>query len=207
MKINVPLFESDNVCLGPIDHEKDPEIESNWTHDIQYLRQLSCDIARPLSPAHLKKKYEKIEKEMEEGKNVFYFTIRMRSDDRLIGFARLYWIEWSNGSGRIELGIGSEKDRQQGYGSEALQMLLRYAFAELNLYRLSADVPESAGPASGCPEFLNDASSLEVNSISRPSGSRIATRSRMALCRMTFPLPSGVAIFFPIFGNCFFSSL
>jgi RimJ/RimL family protein N-acetyltransferase len=142
MKINVPLFESDNVCLGPIDHEKDPEIESNWTHDMQYLRQLSSDIARPLSPAHLKKKYENIEKEMEEGKNVFYFTIRMRSDDRLIGFARLFWIEWSNGSGRIELGIGNEKDRQQGYGSEALKMVLRYAFAELNLFRLSADVPE-----------------------------------------------------------------
>lgn len=142
MNIDVPLFESENVCLGPIDHEKDPEIESRWTHDTEYLRQLSGDIARPLSPAHLKKKYEKIEKDMEERKNVFYFTIRMRSDDRLIGFARLFWIEWSNGSGRIELGIGNEKDRQLGYGSEALRMLLRYAFAELNLHRLSADVPE-----------------------------------------------------------------
>ena len=79
---------------------------------------------------------------MEESKNMFYFTMRMRSDDRLIGFAKLHWIEWSNGSGRLELGIGDEKDRRQGYGTEALEMLLRYAFAELNLFRLAADVQE-----------------------------------------------------------------
>ena len=142
MKIDVPLFENEHVCLGPIDHDVDPQIESKWTHDAGYLRMLSADPAQPMSPAQLKKKYEKIEKEMEESKNVFYFTIRKRSDDRLIGFAKLYWIEWANGSGRLEIGIGDEKDRRQGYGTETLKMLLRYAFAELNLYRLAANVPE-----------------------------------------------------------------
>ena len=142
MNIDVPLFESEHICLGPIDHEADAEIESVWTHDAEYLRLLSVDTACPLSPAHLKKKYEKIEKETEESKSMFYFTIRMRTDDRLIGFAELFWIEWANGSGRIELGIGDIEDRRQGFGTEALKMLLRYTFAELNLYRLSADVPE-----------------------------------------------------------------
>ena len=71
-----------------------------------------------------------------------YFTLRMRSDDRLIGFARLHWIEWSNGAGFIELGIGDPNDRLQGYGSEALRLLLRFAFDELNLYRLTAIIPE-----------------------------------------------------------------
>ena len=142
MNIEVPLFESERVCLAPIDHEKDAEIESGWTHDANYLRLLSADAARPLSPAQVKKKYEAIEKDMEENKNLFYFTIRMRSDDRLIGFAKLYWIEWSNGVGKVQLGIGAETNRRQSYGSEALQMLLRYAFAELNLHRLTADIPE-----------------------------------------------------------------
>ena len=31
--IQTQLFEDQEVCLGPIDHEKDPEIESQWTHD------------------------------------------------------------------------------------------------------------------------------------------------------------------------------
>ena len=42
----------------------------------------------------------------------------------------------------IRLGIGAAEDRCKGYGSQALQMLLRFAFAELNLFRVTANVPE-----------------------------------------------------------------
>jgi RimJ/RimL family protein N-acetyltransferase len=142
MKIEQSLFEGEHICLGPIDHEKDPEIESRWTHDASYLRLISLDPALPASPARLKKRYEAIEKDQDEKKNQFYFTLRMRSDDRLIGFAELNWIEWSNSAGFIKLGIGDPNDRLQGYGSEALGLLLRFAFDELNLYRLTAIVPE-----------------------------------------------------------------
>lgn len=142
MKISDSLFVAESICLAPIDHEKDAEIESRWTHDAEYMRLLSLEPALPQSAAQLKKRYEKIEKEQDEKKNLFYFTMRMRADDRLIGFARLYWIEWSNAGGFVELGIGDTNDRQHGYGSQALGLLLRYTFDELNLYRLTALVPE-----------------------------------------------------------------
>jgi hypothetical protein len=142
MSIEQSLFEGEHICLGPIDHEKDPEIESRWTHDASYLRLISLDPALPASPSRLKKRYEAIEKEQEEKKNLYYFTLRMRSDDRLIGFAELYWIEWSNGTGFVRLGIGDPNDRLKGYGREALALLLRFAFDELNLYRLTAVIPE-----------------------------------------------------------------
>jgi RimJ/RimL family protein N-acetyltransferase len=142
MRIDQSLFEGERICLGPIDHDKDPEIESRWTHDASYLRLISLDPALPASPAQIKKRYEAVEKDQDEKKNLFYFALRMRSDDRLIGFARLDWIEWSNGAGFVRLGIGDPTDRGQGYGSEALTLLLRFAFDELNLYRLSAVIPE-----------------------------------------------------------------
>jgi RimJ/RimL family protein N-acetyltransferase len=142
MEIDQSLFEGEHICLGPIDHEKDPEVESRWTHDASYTRLISLDPALPASPAQIKKRYEAIEKDQDEGKNLFYFALRMRSDDRLIGFARLYWIEWSNSAGFVQLGIGDPNDRGQGYGSEALRLLLQYAFDELNLYRLTALIPE-----------------------------------------------------------------
>jgi RimJ/RimL family protein N-acetyltransferase len=47
----------------------------------------------------------------------------------------------------LELGIGDPNDRRHGFGSEALRLILRYAFAELNLYRLSVMVPEYNPPA------------------------------------------------------------
>lgn len=138
LSIQTQLFEAKDVRLGPIDHEAHPEIESKWTHDAEFMRLLDLKPARPLSPALVKKQYETIEKEMEEDKNLFYFTIRVREDDRLIGKALIEWIDWTNGNGFIRLGIGAAEDRRKGYGSQALSMLLRYAFGELNLYRVTA---------------------------------------------------------------------
>ncbi len=140
--IQTQLFEGRDIRFGPIDYEKDPGIESKWTHDSDFMRLYDIEPARPLSPAMVKKKYEKLEKEIEESRNLFYFAIRAREDDRLLGKALISRIEWSNGNGWIELGIGSADDRRKGYGAQALQMLLRFAFAELNLYRVTARVQE-----------------------------------------------------------------
>ena len=90
----------------------------------------------------IKKQYEKLEKRIEEDKNLFHFMIRANADDRLLGKAWIEWIEWANGNGRICLGIGASEDRRKGYGTQALRMLLRFAFAELNLFRVTAFVPE-----------------------------------------------------------------
>jgi len=140
--IQTQLFEGRDIRFGPIDFEKDPEIESKWTHDSEFMRMYEIDPARPKSAAMVKKSYEKLEKEIEEEKNLYYFAIRAKEDDRLIGKALIYRVEWSNGNGMIRLGIGSADDRRKGYGSQAMQMLLRYMFAELNLFRVSVDVPE-----------------------------------------------------------------
>lgn len=142
MAIETQLFEGKLVRLAAIDHEKDPEVESRWTHDLAFLRALGQEPARPLSPAQVKKKYEKLEKRLEESHNNFYFTIRSREDDRLLGFIRLYWIEWTHGSGGLQMGIGDSQDRGRRYGSEALNMILRFTFDELNLYRLGVWIGE-----------------------------------------------------------------
>ena len=101
MNIQTSLYEGEEICLAPIDYEKDPEIESKWTHDASYLRLLDAAPACPLSVEQVKKKYEEIEKEQEDSKSLIYFTIRKREAERLIGFVKIYWIEWSNGSGLL----------------------------------------------------------------------------------------------------------
>jgi RimJ/RimL family protein N-acetyltransferase len=138
MSISTQLYQGKHICLGPIDYEKDPVVESGWTHNSTYLHSLGPQIARPLSPAKVKKRYEAIEKEIDTSKNSFYFMIRSREDNQLMGFARLFWIEWSNATSGIQIAIGNPDERDQPYAREALQLVLRYAFQELNLYRLSA---------------------------------------------------------------------
>jgi len=141
LDIQAQLFEAKDVRFGPIDHETHPEIESRWTHDAEFMRLMEIKPVRPLSPTMVKKKYEAVEKDMDEQKNLFYFTIRTREDDRFIGKALIEMVDWSNGNGYLQIGIGEAEFRRMGYGSQALNMLLRYAFGELNLYRVTAVVP------------------------------------------------------------------
>jgi RimJ/RimL family protein N-acetyltransferase len=142
MDIKTSLFVGENICLAPINFMTDPEIESKWTHDSEFMRMFYLEPMRPLNPEQVKKKYTKIEKEMEKSKSRIYFTIRKLQDDRLIGFVNLYWIEWTNGAAIIEVAIGEKSERRKGYGSETLNLMLRYSFAELNLFRLAAIIPE-----------------------------------------------------------------
>ncbi|HZY42316.1 MAG TPA: GNAT family protein [Anaerolineae bacterium] len=132
------FFEGKHIILTAPDADRDAETESKWTHDPDYLRLLSADPAKPLSPAQVKKRYEEQDKAAEKERNAFNFAIRLREGDRLIGFIRVFDIAWTHGTGRLQLGIGDASDRGQGYGGEALKLVLRYAFDELNLHRLSA---------------------------------------------------------------------
>ena len=140
--IATQLYNADDICFGPINYETDPQIESKWTHDAGFMRLYEFEPARPMSAAIVKKQYEKLEKRMEEDKDLRHFMIRAKADDRLIGKAVIQRIEWSNGNCQIKLGIGLVEDRCKGFGTQALRLLLRFAFAELNMFRIWAEVGE-----------------------------------------------------------------
>lgn len=147
MNIATSLFDGKLIRLGSLDHEKDPAIESGWTHDPSFMRMMYSDAMRPLSAFQIKKKYEALEKELAEDKGLFHFRIRTIADDRLIGFGELYWISWATRTGNIRIGIGGAQDRRKGNGFDALNLMLRYAFSEINLFRLTAIVAEYNLPA------------------------------------------------------------
>jgi len=153
--IQTQLFEAEDVRLGPIDFDKDPEVESKWTHDSDFMRNYDTQPARPLSAAMVKKSYEKIEKEMNDSNGKYYFAVRGSQDDRLIGKAIVQGINWPNGYCAIQIGIGAPEDRRKGYGTQALQMLVRFVFAELNLFRIAANVPEYNAGAIALLKKLN----------------------------------------------------
>ena len=148
-KMVLQLFEGEKIRFAAFDAEKDAEVFSKWTHDPEYLRLTEFEPARPLAPFHVKKKMEEMEKDAHG--DFYFFVIRTQADDRAIGFAHIRWMEWNHGNAHFNMGIGSPDDRRQGLGSEALQMLLRYAFEELNLYRLTG---HTFGYNDGAQKFL-----------------------------------------------------
>ena len=129
------LFHGQLVRLAAANSETDAEAMGRWSRDAEYLRLLDSD---PASPRSAKQAKENIAEWMEhERPNSFGFMIRALSDDRLIGFVGLGEINWNNGDGWIGIGIGERADWGKGYGTDAMRILLRFAFAELNLHRVS----------------------------------------------------------------------
>lgn len=138
----VQLFEGEKIRLTALDVEKDAEVIARWTHDPEYGRLTGTQPTRPLSVFQVKKALEEQVKEAREKRHRFDFAIRLKEDERLVGLATLQGIEWTHGHGWLSLSIGAAADRGMGYGGEALKLVLRYAFHELNLYRLNTRVGE-----------------------------------------------------------------
>jgi RimJ/RimL family protein N-acetyltransferase len=136
------LFEGKLVRLTAYDPETDAETEARWTENPDFLRLTELDPVRPLSAHQVKKERQQRARRNEESRRAFDFSIRLTSENRLAGYARLENIDWSNGAAQLVLAIGDPADWSHCYGGEALQLMLRYAFHELNLHRLGAPVFE-----------------------------------------------------------------
>lgn len=136
------FFEGTSIRLTAYDPATNPKEEVAFTYDLDYSFWMRDNPARPMAEQELQKYYEKLIKEGEESNQGFVFTVRSKIDDQMLGFARLCNIEWNHAVGEIRLAIGAA-DNREGAELEALQMMLAYAFEELNLFRVSRVVSES----------------------------------------------------------------
>ena len=129
------LFRGRLVRLAAQDSEKDAETLARWSSDSEYLRLLDSRPARP----HAAKFFQEDTVRRAEREHDFVFNIRTLTDDRFVGFISLWVMNWASAEGRVGIGIGEPADRGRGFGTEAMQLLLRYAFAELGLARVSLE--------------------------------------------------------------------
>lgn len=132
------MLTTDNLFLGPklkLTTARADDIQTmlTWNEDPEYLRHVDTEAAIPYSERQLEGEQDSKDREV-------YFRLRTRTEDELIGFVVIHRIEWNNRTGQLAIGIGLSKHRNQGYGTEALQLILRYAFYELNLDRVGLDV-------------------------------------------------------------------
>ena len=134
------LLQGELVRLVAANAEKDAELLARWSRDSEYARQLDSD---PACPQSVKRAKEDVQKWLEnESPDNFGFMIRTLADDRSIGFIELDDIRWTHGDTFVGIGIGDAEYRGKGYGTDATRVMLRYAFEELNLHRVSLNVFE-----------------------------------------------------------------
>jgi RimJ/RimL family protein N-acetyltransferase len=130
------LWTGKTVRLVLINPETDPELFANWRRDSEYSRLLDTAPAG-LFPKSLDKEW--LEKERLDN---YLFMIQKLEDDCKIGFIGLDGINWQARNGWIGIGIGERQEWGKGYGTDAFRILIRFAFQELNLRRLSLNVFE-----------------------------------------------------------------
>jgi RimJ/RimL family protein N-acetyltransferase len=113
---------------------------SRWNLDSGFVRLLDTDPPRLLSE---KKWKEWLEKELEkESSGEAHFAIRTLDGEKLIGFIGLFDLFMQHGDTLVAIALGDRENWGQGYGTDAMRIMLRYAFQELNLRRVGLIVFE-----------------------------------------------------------------
>ena len=72
--------------------------------------------------------------------DTFLFAVRPLDKGELIGYVELDGILWTHRVTGVSIAIGEAKQWGKGYGSEVMQLVLRFAFDELNLHRVQLTV-------------------------------------------------------------------
>lgn len=133
----------DRIYLSPISFSEDAvEQFAEWLNDFN----VTDYTGRSGKILTLEQEREYFEKSCKSTGNI-YFDIVTLEGDKLIGRISLNGIEWIPRIATMGIFIGDENFRNNGYGTEAIRLLLEYGFKYLNLHniRLSLiDVNERA---------------------------------------------------------------
>lgn len=137
------LFQSERLELVPQTPE-DRALFAQWSHDSDYYRNLDDDPIRPLSAESFD---SWVGRAPQQNGDAQAFMIATRPAGVRIGFITLFDIKYPNAAPMMAIGIGDAAYRGQGYGGEAIGLLLDYAFDELGVYRVGLTVMAYNAPA------------------------------------------------------------
>jgi RimJ/RimL family protein N-acetyltransferase len=133
--IDTTLFHGPRIRLTALMAD-DLHTMARWYQDTEYLRLFDSRPAYPKTETDLQEWLAALQKE----KDTFVFAVRPLEGNDLIGFLELDGVDWQHGVCGMGLGIGDPANRDKGYGHEATQLALRYAFHELNLHRVQVTI-------------------------------------------------------------------
>lgn len=133
------LFRGELVRLTNEEPEAFAKASARWQRDTEYIRLVNSDPAFPYSEKAIK---DWIEKRFENSSPERHqFTVRTLAEDKLIGFFGLY-VDVIHSDAMVGIGIGERDFWSRGYGTDMMNLALRYAFLELGVERVSLGVYE-----------------------------------------------------------------
>lgn len=133
---NTDVLTGKLVRLVAADLEADSKLLAEWDRDSEYQRLLNSERAARFTIKQTQAFFEK------EIGSMHFFMIQRLEDSRNIGMIDLAGFNWLTGNAWVGIGIGEREMWGKGFGTDAMRVLLRYAFTELNLNRVTLNVFE-----------------------------------------------------------------
>jgi RimJ/RimL family protein N-acetyltransferase len=134
------IFKGRFVRLSAADPEEIGKAYSHWNRDTELMRLFGTGPSRLHS---VRASVEFYEKELKDTPpSHIYFSIRSLDDDRLLGETDLEIVNWAACDAFVGIGIYDREDWGKGYGTDAMKLILQFAFTEANLRRVTLTVFE-----------------------------------------------------------------
>ena len=118
-------IEGERVYLSPINIE-DAEKYTEWLNDLE----ITVNLSMPHKTYTLEQEKEALKTLSQDGYN---YAIVNKEDNKLLGNCGLMNVDLINRIGEVGIFIGNKEFWNKGYGTEAMRLLLDYAFNLLNL--------------------------------------------------------------------------
>jgi RimJ/RimL family protein N-acetyltransferase len=133
--MNNQLLTGKLTRLVAADPAKLGELTAKWSRDSEFFMLFDSD---PVMTRNAQRAGEFFRERAEkERPGAFPFLVQRLDDDRIIGEGGLWGAFAKDRDAWVSIGIGERELWGKGYGSDALNVLLRFAFRELNLHRVN----------------------------------------------------------------------
>jgi RimJ/RimL family protein N-acetyltransferase len=121
-----------HIRLRGVEHSDVPRFHE-WLNDPEVIEGLS--IYLPMSMIDEEKWFEKLA-QLEQAEKPLSIDLKNNGDWRLIGNIGIFNLEWPNRSAEFGIFIGDKSLWNKGYGTEAVELILKHGFETLNLNRI-----------------------------------------------------------------------
>jgi len=126
------MLEGERVKLGPIKREY-IDAFLKWFNDPEILQYLAGFL--PMT----RMAEEEWMENLKNRDDTIRFSIVLPQEDgseKLIGNCGIHNIDWKNRVADVGIVIGEKEYQNKGFGTEAMELLLEYAFNTVNLHRI-----------------------------------------------------------------------
>jgi RimJ/RimL family protein N-acetyltransferase len=129
-----PIIRGAKVYLRPFENS-DKEAYKRWRADADPMATAEFSYRAPLSDAEVDAYFN--DRPPQQGKSTYQFIICTLDDEKPIGNLMLFDIDTRRGGAELGIVIGESEYRGKGFGTDACNAIVDFAFGELRLERVN----------------------------------------------------------------------